>query len=97
MIAGLASIRYSKGLNLNRSKGAATFPSRSSTCTQRRNATGALADAVGATAQAELAKSRKRKTAKPWGAREGNETAIRAVRVVFDLRPDLDSNAGPTA
>ena len=30
-------------------------------------------------------------------AREWHETAVRLLGVVFDLRPDRDSNAGPTA
>jgi len=56
----------------------------------------ALADAVGATAQAELAKSRKRKTAKSSGTRLARN-GVRLLRVVNDLRPDRDSNAGSTA
>ena len=56
----------------------------------------ALADAVGKTARAELARSKKGTAAKP-SARNGHETAVRPLKAVYDLRPDRDSNAGPTA
>ena len=56
----------------------------------------ALACAVGDAARAELAKSKPRKAAKPSGTRR-HETVARSVKVVNDLRPDRDSNAGPTA
>ena len=55
----------------------------------------ALADAVGDAARAELARSKKGTAAKPSGTQ--HEIAVRRVRVAFDLRPDRDSNAGPTA
>ncbi len=56
----------------------------------------ALADAVGEAARAELARSKKTKKAPPR-TRGGHETAGRPLEVLFDLRPDRDSNAGPTA
>jgi integrase len=56
----------------------------------------ALADAVGEAARAELAKS-ERPRRLPRRARGGHETAVRLPGVLFDLRPDRDSNAGPTA
>ena len=56
----------------------------------------ALADAVGEAARAELAKSKDARRL-PRRARGGHETAVRLLGVLFDLRPDRDSNAGPTA
>jgi hypothetical protein len=56
----------------------------------------ALADTVGKTARAELAKTQKRKSAKASGTRMARDCA-RLLRVLNDLRPDRDSNAGPTA
>jgi integrase len=56
----------------------------------------ALTDAVGEAARAELARSRPRKAAKLEGTRRAR-TAVRLLSVVNDLRPDRDSNAGPTA
>jgi hypothetical protein len=54
----------------------------------------ALADAVGKAARAELAKSKGPRRL-PQRARGGHETAVRLLGVMFDLRPDRDSNAGP--
>jgi len=54
-----------------------------------------LADAAGATARAELAKF-KRQATNPLGTRRAR-TAVRLLGLVNDLRPDRDSNAGPTA
>jgi hypothetical protein len=56
----------------------------------------ALADTVGKTARAELAKARKRKTAKASGTRMARNHGSSGDRL-NDLRPDRDSNAGPTA
>jgi hypothetical protein len=56
----------------------------------------ALADEVGKAATAELAKTRERKTAKSSGTRRARNRRS-AGRLVNDLRPDRDSNAGPTA
>jgi integrase len=56
----------------------------------------ALADAVGEAARAELAKSKKPKKAKPSGTRTAQNRRS-AAEPVPDLRPDRDSNAGPTA
>jgi integrase len=56
----------------------------------------ALADAVGDAARAELAKSKKPRMPS-YLAREWHETAARLLRMANDLRPDRDSNAGPTA
>ena len=47
----------------------------------------ALADAVGKTARAELARSKKGTAARPPGTQR-HETAVRPLRVVNDLRPD---------
>jgi integrase len=55
-----------------------------------------LADAVGDAARAELAKSKKRKTAKPSGTRTARNRRS-ATESAKDQRPDRDSNAGPTA
>jgi hypothetical protein len=55
----------------------------------------ALADAVRETARAELAKL-KSKIAKPSGS-ERHETGVWVKDPLNDLRPDRDSNAGPTA
>ena len=55
-----------------------------------------LADAVGETARAELARSKKPKKAKPSGTRMARNRRSSGVPPV-DLRPDRDSNAGPTA
>jgi hypothetical protein len=55
----------------------------------------ALADTVGKTVRAELAKSKKGTAAKSSGTQ--HETAVRLLGAVFDLRPDRDSNAGRTA
>ena len=55
-----------------------------------------LADAVGKAARAELAES-KRAIRLSQRARGGHETAVRTAGLVDDLRPDRDSNAGPTA
>jgi integrase len=60
----------------------------------------ALADAVGDAARAALARSKRGTTAKLSGtkrARNGHATGVRRLRVGNDLRPDRDSNAGPTA
>jgi hypothetical protein len=51
----------------------------------------ALADAVGETARADLARPLSHL------AREWHETRVRPLRLLNDLRPDRDSNAGPTA
>jgi hypothetical protein len=59
----------------------------------------ALADAVGETARAELAKSKKPgkpKKPKPSGTRMARNSRS-AAELAGDLRPDRDSNAGPTA
>ena len=55
----------------------------------------ALADIVGETARAELAKSKPKKT-KPSGTRTARNR-VRVKDLLNDLRPDRDSNAGPTA
>jgi integrase len=55
----------------------------------------ALADAVGATAQAELAKFKRQET-NPLGTRRARNRRS-ADGTANDLRPDRDSNAGPTA
>lgn len=56
----------------------------------------ALADAVGDAARAELAKSKKRKAAKPSGTRTARNPRSTGG-LVSDLRPERDSNARPTA
>jgi integrase len=56
----------------------------------------ALADAVGETARAELAKSKARKAAKPSGTRRARNRRP-AAGPSPDLRPNRDSNSGPTA
>jgi integrase len=56
----------------------------------------ALADAVGEAARAELAKSKRTKKAVPKGTRRARNGRP-AAGGLFDLRPDRDSNAGPTA
>jgi hypothetical protein len=56
----------------------------------------ALADAVGETARAELTKSKKPKKAGPSGTRMARNRRSSSGPPA-DLRPDRDSNAGPTA
>jgi integrase len=73
------------------SERAALIYQHSTTARQR-----SLADAVGETARAELAKSRKPNEAKPSGTRMARNRRSLAEPPA-DLRPDRDSNAGPTA
>jgi hypothetical protein len=56
----------------------------------------ALADAVSKAARAELAKSKSSKASELSGTQRARNRQA-ALRVVNDLRPDRDSNAGPTA
>jgi integrase len=55
-----------------------------------------LADAVGSAARAELAKSQNRKSSRPSGTRMARNRRSPG-EPPSDLRPDRDSNAGPTA
>ena len=56
----------------------------------------ALADAVGDAARLSLP-GRRRARRLSHRARNGHETVVQPVGVLNDLRPDRDSNAGPTA